>query len=121
MPKGVYERKPKDEIMSSETAAPVQPSEKLFPVKLLKNYRPASEKFEIVGYHRPERKEKDTAGRMITIEEAAFIEGESAPPPFPGVGFDTKIWAETVVKLPMDEAKRLVSKNLASRADAFPG
>lgn len=120
MPKGVYERKPKDEPMSSETAAPVRPSEKLFPVKLLKNYRPAGT-HEIVGYHRPEKKEKDTTGRMVTIQEAAFIEGEGAPPPFPGVGFDTKIWAETVVKLPIDEAKRLVSKNLASRADAFPG
>jgi hypothetical protein len=121
MPKGVYERKPKDEPqMANETAAPVQPSEKMFPVKLLKNYRPAGG-YELVGYHRPEKVQKDTTGKMVVVQEAAFIEGEMAPPPFPGVGFESKIWAETVLKLPMEEAKRLVSKNLASRADALPG
>jgi hypothetical protein len=121
MPKGVYERKPKEEpTMSSETAAPVQPSEKMFPVKLLKNYRPAG-KHEVVGYHRPEKTQKDTTGKMVIVQEAAFIEGEMAPPPYPGVGFLTKVWADTVLKLPMEEAKRLVSKNLASRADALPG
>jgi len=120
MPKGVYERKPKEEPMASETAAPVQPSEKLFPVKLLKNYVPIG-KFELVGYHRPEIKQKDSAGRVSIVQEAAFIEGEMAPPPFPGVGFETKIWSETVLRLPIDEAKRLVGKNLAERADAIPG
>jgi hypothetical protein len=55
------------------------------------------------------------------VQEAKFIEGEMAPPPYPGVGFLTKVWADTVLKLPMEEAKRLVSKNLASRADALPG
>lgn len=121
MPKGVYERKPKDEsIMANETAAAPQPSEQLFPVRLLKNYRPAGD-YEVVGYHRPEIKQKDTAGKMIVVQEAAFIEGEMSPPPFAGVGFESKVWAETVLKLPKDEAKRLVGKNLAVRADAFPG
>jgi hypothetical protein len=106
--------------MANETAAPVQPSEKMFPVKLLKNYRPAG-KHEVVGYHRPEKVQKDTAGKMVVVQEAAFVEGEMAPPPFPGVGFETKIWAETVLKLPIDEAKRLVGKHLAERADAIPG
>lgn len=120
MPKGIYERKPKDQpTMAIETAAAPQPSE-LFPVRLLKNYRPAGE-FEVVGYHRPEIKQKDTAGKMIVVQEAAFIEGEMSPPPFAGVGFESKVWAETVLKLPKDEAKRLVGKNLAVRADAFPG
>lgn len=104
--------------MTDETAAPVQPS--MFPVKLLKNYRPAGE-FEVVGYHRKEKVQKDTTGKMVVVQEAAFIEGEIAPPPYPGVGFETKVWADTVLKLPMEEAKRLVSKNLASRADALPG
>ena len=120
MPKGVYERKPKEEPMSNEIAAPVQPSEKMFPVKLLKNYRPAGG-YELVGYHRPEKVQKDTAGKMVVVQEAAFIEGEMAPPPFPGVGFETKIWADTVLRLPMEEAKRLVGKRLAERADAIPG
>lgn len=118
MPKGVYERKPKDEPMASETAAP-QPS-KMFPVKLLKNYRPAGD-HEIVGYQRPEKTQKDTTGRVVVVQEAAFVEGEMAPPPYPGVGFDTKVWAETVLKLPIDEAKRLIGKHLAERADAIPG
>jgi hypothetical protein len=118
MPKGVYDRKPKDQPMANETAAPVQPSEKLFPVKLLKNYRPAGA-YEVVGYHRPEKVQKDTAGKVVVVQEAAFMEGEIAPPPFPGVGFDTKVWADTVLKLPIDEAKRLVGKHLAERADAI--
>ncbi len=104
--------------MANETAAP-QPSEKLFPVRLLKNYRPIGS-FEVVGYHRKELTQKDTAGKVVVVQEAAFMEGEMAPPPFPGVGFDTKIWADTVLKLPVDEAKRLVGKNLAERADAIP-
>jgi hypothetical protein len=106
--------------MANETAAPVQPSEKLFPVKLLKNYRPAG-KYEVVGYHRPEKVQKDTAGKVVVVQEAAFMEGEMSPPPYPGVGFETKVWAETVLRLPVDEAKRLVSKRLAERADAIPG
>jgi hypothetical protein len=118
MPKGIYQRKPKDQSMANETAAPEQPSEKMFPVKLLKNYRPGGN-FEVVGYHRPEKVQKDTAGKMVVVQEAKFIEGEMAPPPFPGVGFETKVWAETVLRLPMEEAKRLVGKHLAERADAI--
>jgi len=118
MPKGVYDRKPKDQPMANETAAPVQPSEKMFPVKLLKNYRPAGA-YEVVGYHQPEITQKDSAGRMVVVQKAEFIEGQIAPPPYPGVGFDTKVWSETVIKLPMDEAKNLVAKKIAERADAI--
>lgn len=120
MPKGVYERKPKEEPMASEPAAPAQPSEKMFPVKLLKNYRPAGD-YQVVGYQRKEERVKDSAGRETVVQEAAFMEGEMAPPPLAGVGFDTKIWAETVVRLPVNEAKTLVGKKLAERADAIPG
>lgn len=118
MPKGVYERKHKEKLMTDETAA--QPSQKMFPVRLLKNYRPAGD-HEVVGYHRPEKTQKDTTGKLVVVQEAAFIEGEVAPAPQPGVGFNTKIWADTVLKLPMDEAKRLVRLKLADRADAIPG
>jgi hypothetical protein len=93
---------------------------KLFPVRLTKNYRPAGD-YEVVGYHRPQKTQKDSTGRVIIVQEAAFIDGEIAPPPFPGVGFQTKVWADTVLRLPMDEAKRLVGRNLAVRADALPG
>lgn len=93
---------------------------KMFPVRLLKNYRPAGA-YEVVGYHRPEKTQKDTTGKMVVVQAAEFIEGEIAPPPFPGVGFETKVWADTVLKLPTEEARRLVGKSLAVRADAFPG
>lgn len=112
--------------MSNETTAPVQSSEpspvveKMFPVKLLKNYRPAGA-YEVVGHQRPEIKQKDSAGRVSIVQESAFMEGEMYPPPYPGVGFETKIWAETVIKLPIEEAKRLVGKNLAARVDAISG
>jgi hypothetical protein len=117
MPKGQYERKPK-EAMPQPTETP-EPT-KLFPVRLTKNYRPAGD-YEVVGYHRPQKTQKDSTGRVIIVQEAAFIDGEIAPPPFPGVGFQTKVWADTVLRLPMDEAKRLVGRNLAVRADALPG
>lgn len=114
MPKGVYERK---QVMTqSEAQEPV----KLFPVRLTKNYRPMGD-YEVVGYHRPELTQKNSTGKHIVVQEAAFIEGEIAPPPFPGVGFATKVWADTVIRLPIDEAKRLVGRNLAVRADALPG
>lgn len=56
-------------------------ADKLFPVRLLKNYRPAG-RYEIIG--------------------------EMAPAPRPGLDFQHKIWAGTVVALPRDEAVRLV-------------
>jgi hypothetical protein len=69
---------------------------KLIPVKLLKNYR-ASGVYEIV---------------------------EDAPPPVPGVAFVTKdkdgketgrkLWADTVVALPRDEAARLLNNEAVS-------
>ena len=89
---------------------------RMFPVTLIKNYRPR-------GEH-----------RVV----------EAAPAPFPGVGSDHKLWAGTVVELPADEAKALIenvavsmtySKDesgrpvrekvsrkfpLAERADAYP-
>lgn len=118
MPKGVYDRTPKEipVMASTETAAP-QPS-KLFPVKLLKNYRPAGA-YELVGYHQPEITQKDSAGKVTVVQKAEFIEGQIAPPPYPGVGFDTKVWAETVIKLPVDEAKAVVAKKIAERADVI--
>lgn len=106
--------------MSNEDKPKISLPAKMFPVRLLRNYRPAGE-YELVGYQQQEIRQKDATGRQVVIQESKFVEGEMAPPPFPGVGFETKVWAETVLKLPTDEAKRLVGKNLAVRADAFPG
>jgi hypothetical protein len=96
-----------------------EPKERLFPVRLLKSYRPAGN-FEVVGYHRKERVQKDSAGNRTVVQEASFIDGEMSPAPFPGVGFNTKVWAETVIRLPIEEARRLLNKNLAAREDALP-
>lgn len=109
MPKGVYERKPKEPDMSP-------PSEKLFPVVLNKHYAPSGD-FEIVGYLRPKVERKDAAGKMIMVEPEKFIEGEMHPAPYPGTGFPGKIWAGTTIKLPLDEAKKAVAKKIADRAD----
>jgi hypothetical protein len=123
MPKGVYERKPQEiPTMASEPT-------KLFPVLLMKNYVPRGQ-YEIVGYLKEAVKQKDAAGNLRTIEPEAFIEGEMKPSAYPGVGFDAmemkdktivnaKIWAGTTIRLPVEEAKHLVSKKLAERADAI--
>lgn len=130
MPKGVYDRNPKEiPVMASvETAAASQPS-KLFPVVLLKNYVPISE-YEIVGYLKDAVKRKDAAGTERIVEPEVFIDGEMRPHQSPGVGFgeninadgrktNAKIWAGTTIKLPVDEAKNLVAKKIAERADAI--
>lgn len=110
MPKGVYERKPKE--------IPNMASDKLFPVVLQKNYVPKGE-YEIVGYLKDEVKRKNPAGQWVVVEKEEFIEGEMKPHPSPGVGFPGKIWAGTTIRLPIDEAKVLVSKKIAERADAI--
>lgn len=112
---------------AKETAAP-QPS-KLFPVLLTKNYTPIG-KYEIVGYLKPEVKRKDSAGNWRVEAKEEFIKGEMKPHESPGVGFgamemkdgstvNAKIWAGTQIRLPVDEAKNLVAKKLAERADDF--
>jgi hypothetical protein len=81
---------------------PVAQSVKLIPVRLLKHYRPSGA-YEIV---------------------------DEAPPPLPGVAFATKdkagketgrkIWADSVVKLPVEEARRLLD-NYAESSEAALG
>jgi hypothetical protein len=121
MPKGIYERKPKDPpIMATETAAAPQPSPeppvKLFPVLLTKHYAPQG-KYEIVGYLKEQVTAKDAGGNVKIIEPEEFVEGVMKPAPSPGVGFPGKIWAGTTIKLPPDEAKFCVAKKIAERAD----
>ncbi len=129
MPKGVYDRN-KESTMTTETAAPVQPStQKMFPVLLTKNYVPKGE-YQIVGYLKEAVKQKDAAGNLRTIEPEEFIEGEMKPHTSPGVGFgamvmkdgstvNAKIWAGTTIRVPLDEAKYVVAKKIAERADAI--
>lgn len=118
MPKGVYDRKPKEiPDMASETAPAVE-KPKMFPVILTKNYVPMGE-YEIVGYLKEAVKQKDAAGNWRIIEKEEFIEGEMKPHVSPGVGFANKIWAGTTIRVPLDEAKGLVAKKIAERADVI--
>jgi hypothetical protein len=89
---------------------------KLFPVLLTKNYVPISD-YEIVGYTKEAVKRKDAAGNWKVVEPEEFIVGVMKPHPSPGVGFPNKIWAGTQIKLPIDEAKNVIAKHIAERAD----
>jgi len=109
--------KPAPDFHLDTTSAVPPPLPKMVTVKLLKNYRPAElpdpnnkgkflpPMFEIVGYTRPAILKKNAAGMMETVQEEAFIRGELPPAPMVGTGFDTKLWAGAVIKLPADEAK----------------
>lgn len=127
MPKGVYPRKPKEPDMSPPEA---KTEVKMFPVVLNKNYVPKGA-YEIVGYLKEAIERKNALGKMEVIEPEKFIEGEMKPHATPGVGYgaieedgkvvlNAKIWAGTTIRLPLDEAKVLVSKKIAERADAIP-
>lgn len=119
MPKGVYDRKSREEnSMSEKNQAPVIETEKLFPVVLNKNYVPRGT-YEVMGYDKPEVTRKDAAGRVIVVEPQEFIKGEMKPATYPGVGFEGKIWAGTYLKLPIEEAKNLIDSKVADRADAI--
>ena len=115
MPKGVYERKPKEPDMSPPET---KTEAKMFPVLLNKNYVPKGA-YEIVGYLKEEVTRKNAAGQMVVIEKEEFIDGAMKPHQTPGVGYDGKIWAGTTIRLPIDEAKHIVAKKIAERADAI--
>lgn len=93
-------------------------AEKLFPVVLLKNHCPSGN-YEIVGYLKEAVTVKDAAGNWSVLEPERFVEGEMKPYQTPGVGFEGKIWAGTHIKLPLEEARRLVAAKAAERADVI--
>lgn len=92
---------------------------KMFPVKLLRNYQPNHE-YEVLGYLKPERKEKTASGELVTVDRGGWQEGVMHPAPVVGAYLPNKIWAGTTVKLPIDVAKRLMENKAAERADAIP-
>jgi hypothetical protein len=91
----------------------------MFPVRLLKNYAPRGA-YEIVGYDKPEIRRKTSDGRMVIEQAGEFIQGEMHPAVFAGTGFPNKIWADTIINLPRDEAYGLIETNRAKRADDLP-
>lgn len=92
---------------------PAEAPVKMVAMKLERNYRPAGA-YEIVGYLKPEVKKKTAAGDWKVVEPEQFIAGEPAPPMFPGVGFENKIWANTTIKVPEDEARVMRKAGIAS-------
>src|SRR5687767_12198449 len=98
--------------------SPPKTEQALFPVVLNKNYAPVGH-YEVIGYMRPKVERKDAAGKMITVEPELFIEGEMRPPIYPGTGFPNKIWSGTHIRLPVDEAKAIIAKKIADRADVI--
>jgi len=101
---------------------------KMTAVKLERHYRPASDVFEVVGFWQPEIRRKDTTGveRVIQAEEfvtapddvedsPTFGKVKMAPPPMAGVGSASlKIWAGSVVRLPNDEARKVVRAGIGT-------
>jgi len=116
--------------MPPATRKAIEANTKMVTVKLLRNYRPMGE-HEVVAWDRPEIRMKDPADplkqRMITVQEAGYLKEtdddgkvKGAPPPQEGVGSSVgerakdgtvikaavRLWKDTIVKLPVDEAKR---------------
>ena len=85
---------------------------KMVKMELKRNYVPLKP-YTIIGYERPARFVKNAAGEMKEAEPAAFVEGETFPPLFPGVGYDGKIWAMTIIEVPEAEAKVMRAKGIA--------
>lgn len=98
--------------MSTDALNTTAATEKTVAMELKRHYVPVNLQ-RIVGYQRPARIVKNAAGEKVEVEEAKFIEGEMFPPIFPGVGFDGKIWAGTVIEVPEAEAKTMRSKGIA--------
>lgn len=110
-----------EETTTSRTSVkPSKVEDSKFPVRLLKNYVPTGE-YVVVGYHKPALVQKAASGQMVVVEPAAFMHGAVKEPPYPGAGSAGKIWADTVIRLPLEEAKRVIGMKIAERADELPG
>lgn len=85
---------------ASETATSAPMDDKLYPVKLLKNYRPAAE-FKVQDRKDPEDEESEIVWRKPTTTERA------------------KCVAGKTLNVNADEARRLLKLRIGERADAF--
>jgi hypothetical protein len=120
MPRGVYDRN-RGAAQAAPSTQPeigvgpvteVAPNEKTVAMELKRHYVPRNLR-GIVGYQKEAIVRKGPDGRMMTVEEAAFIEGEAKPAVYPGSGFPNKIWAGTVIEVPESEAKDMRTKKIA--------
>lgn len=90
----------------------VAPTTKTLMMELKRHYVP-HKLVSVVGYQRPARFVKNAAGEMKEVEAAQFIDGEIFPPIFPGVGYDNKIWAGTVIEVPEEEGRKMRQLGIA--------
>lgn len=90
--------RPRKQPEAAETSAPVK--EKKYPVRLLKNYRPA-EDFEIEEWIDPDDHEQ---GKHRREPEGAELK---------------KVWAGTTVFLGRADAERCIKMRIGERADEF--
>ncbi len=88
------------------------PAVKLRTMELKRNYRPVGD-FEVVGYWQQEIKKKGPDGKEFIAQPRVFIEGEKAPSPMPGVEIPHKLWAGTVIKIDVAEAKTMRANGIA--------
>lgn len=108
-----------NETIPEAPPTPDAPPVKMVPIRLHRHYRPR-DGFEVVGWHRPEKSIKRPDGQMMVVEKAEFVtevdedEGSEtygkikpAPSPLPGAGTGGKIWASTVIRVPVAEAKTM--------------
>lgn len=85
-------------------------------MELKRHYKPMSDDFEIVGYNQPEIKRKGPDGRPFIAQEAAFIPDVMAPSPMPGVDVRGKIWATTIIRVSVEEARRIRANGIGDAA-----
>jgi hypothetical protein len=97
--------------------APTKP--KMVTVRLLRNYRPFGDNFEVLGYHKEPIIRKRPDGKFVTVEEGGFVtekddEGNiiPAPPALSGTGFADRLNAGTQVRLPIEEARRVRAEKI---------
>lgn len=81
-------------------------------MELVRNYVPVS-LLRVVGWKKPALMRKNAAGQMVEVEPEEWMEGQAKPAPYPGAGFDNKLWAGTVIEVPEAEAKRMRTLRIA--------
>lgn len=88
------------------------PPAKMRVMELKRHYRPVGP-YEVVGYWQPEIKRKGTDGKETIIQAKEFVANQPAPSPMPGVANANKVWAGTVIRLGVDEAKTMRANDIA--------
>lgn len=104
--------------LDTNGAKPPKPP-KMVTVRLLRNYQPKSDDYEILGYHKEPIIRKRPDGKLVTVEPGGFITELDengnvipAPPAMPGTGFAGRLNAGTQVRLPVEEARRVRAEKI---------